>query len=653
MINSKKNMLLPVLSSYWRVFRLCFVLFNLYLIGDVFYRWDGFRYYASFSDYIPSVALVTILWSVVASIVALLIWLTLQFLKWFFHLLGWNLEADDMMFFICAFLVVSATVWIAKQITLYDIPMPLSWKLGIFFGICLAAIFLTWMFCNKMTVIQERITPLIWLFGIWAIVSFPLVVYHTWDQHEEDEASGKIISSLGVDRNRPNILLITFDALTARDMAVYGYQKPSTPFISKWSQNASLFKRAQAAGNYTTPTTASIMTGKRVWTHQAYYVEGIPPVKSDMENLALVLKNNDYLTMAFVANNHASVESLGIARSFQIAPPNKEFGIPKSLKGVIEVSLNQLFHGKIPLHDWIIKEDFAFSKILIKIFGDIYSTERPAELTFKKALDIINSNTPQPFFAWIHLWPPHSPYLPPDSYMGFFDSSSQVRTFESQVKDWLSSKHPSQITRDRIRARYDEYILYCDDQFNNFISQLPKNIMENTVIILSSDHGESFEHNYKEHGDRYLYEQVTHIPLIIKEPGQTEGRFIEDLVEQIDIPPTILGFAGIPIPSWMEGRSLMPLIKGMKIEPHYVISSAFVENPGRWNQIKKGTIAIWEDDYKLIHYLGDNKSLLFNLSQDPGELNNIFDKEPTVGRKLLIIIRDELKKANDRIRKGE
>ncbi|NIR07741.1 MAG: sulfatase-like hydrolase/transferase, partial [Candidatus Aminicenantes bacterium] len=74
-------------------------------------------------------------------------------------------------------------------------------------------------------------------------------------------------------RDLPNIILVTFDTLTARDMSVYGYGMPTTPFISKWAKTASLFTKLEAEGNITTPTTASLMTGKRLWTHQTYHVE--------------------------------------------------------------------------------------------------------------------------------------------------------------------------------------------------------------------------------------------------------------------------------------------------------------------------------------------------------------------------------------------
>jgi arylsulfatase A-like enzyme len=141
---------------------------------------------------------------------------------------------------------------------------------------------------------------------------------------------------------------------------------------------------------------------------------------------------------------------------------------------------------------------------------------------------------------------------------------------------------------------------------------------------------------------------VTHIPLIIKEPDQTEGRIINDLVEQIDVPATILDIADISVPSWMEGRSLLPLMHGNSLPQRPVFSMTLMRNPSQ-HQITNGTIAVWEGDYKLIHYIDKRISLLYNLRKDPDELNNIFDREVEVGRRLLALIQDNLKKANEKI----
>ena len=79
----------------------------------------------------------------------------------------------------------------------------------------------------------------------------------------------------------------------------------------------------------------------------------------------------------------------------------------------------------------------------------------------------------------------------------------------------------------------------------------------------------------------------------------------------------------------------------------------FEKNPSLGHEITKGTVAVWEDDYKLIHFLEEKESLLFNLKQDPDELNNLFDREPEVSQRLLTLIQKNLKEANERISRGE
>jgi arylsulfatase A-like enzyme len=249
--------------------------------------------------------------------------------------------------------------------------------------------------------------------------------------------------------------------------------------------------------------------------------------------------------------------------------------------------------------------------------------------------------------------------------MGMYDSSYKLATDKSQVGILkmplykYQSKYYQYFPRelqpdiDTLRARYDEFIRYCDNEFENFIKKLANsNKLQNTVIILSSDHGESFEHNYGMHGGPHLYEQVTSIPLIIKEPDRADGRIINDLTEQIDIPPTVLDLANIPAPQWMEGRSLVPLMQGKRLPLRPVFSMNFEKNPSLGHEITRGTVAVWEDDYKLIHFLEEKESLLFNLKQYPDELNNLFNREPEISQRLLTLLQKNIKEANERIRIG-
>lgn len=633
--------------SFWKVFRLIFVIFSLYLLQDVFSCWDGFRYHSTFYEFLPAAALITLIWTIVGVITAILLWLFCRLTEWFCKSMGWKVRIEHLLVFILIFVLMGAAIWGVKLLIWYHVKVSLPLKLAAFVSVSATGIILTWLFRDKderwMGIIQERITPLVWLFGVWIMLSAPLVAYHTWWKQTDDPVSRKPAQSSVADKDKPNIILVTFDALTAQDMSVYGYYRPTTPFITEWAKEAALFLKAEAAGNFTDSTTASLMTGKRVWKHRRFQIGGeSKPNKSDSENMALLLKNNGYYNMAFIVNPLTSVHSLGISGSFDYALPAREFSKSVSLFGwkfgIIDVLLDRLFGGKIKHYDWIVKEDFIFSKLLNIISRNVSQTEVPPEIAFNRFLSVVDNGTPEPFFAWIHVFPPHGPYLPPEPYMGMFNPSPSLRTFKEQMREDGGV--------DIMRDRYDEFIRYCDKQFEDFIAQIKiRSKLKNTVIILSSDHGESFEHNILGHSQPHLYESLTHIPLIIREPNKIEGRIIADFARQIDIPATILDLAGVPLPVWMRGRSLVPLMRGGNLPSIPVFSMNFMKNP-TGNKITRGTIAVRDGDYKLIHYLEEQRSLLFNLKEDPSELNNLIEKEPETAQRLIAMIKDNVERIN-------
>ncbi len=433
----KFKTMLALIMSCWKIFRIIFVLFSLYLLGNAFYRWDGFRYYGSFSEFVPSVALITILWTIVAILVVLLIWLQGVVFDWFCRRMGRRFSMEHNLLFICIFFLLSGIVVLLGRPYIFpDFEMPLKVKILILTGVAFAAIFLTRLFRNKaekwMKFTQERITPLVWLFGIWAVLSVPLVAYHMWGKQEDNVVRQMGPKTTKTVRDQPNIILITFDAMRAQDMSVYGYHKPTTPFIKKWAEQASLFTNLKAVSNQTTVITETLMTGKRPWRHRLYHAQGYKGHKSDVESLPVVLRNNGYYNIALIQNPYGSVKKLGVSNGFAIASPPSEFWTPTSLYEIIDKKLYQLFGEKIREYKWIIETDFILYKV-INIFSQDFSvTSTPIEKVFSRFLTIIDNNPPEPFFVWIHLTPPHDPYLPPPPYMGMFDSSSRLRTFETQ-----------------------------------------------------------------------------------------------------------------------------------------------------------------------------------------------------------------------------
>jgi len=741
--NSNKGIFISAISSYWKTFRLIFLVFFLYLMGDAFYRWDGFNYYGSFAEFLPSVALISVFWSVFAVIISMLVWLLTNTMERVLPVIHCKIKAKHILLFIFFLVILGSVTWIAKIILfgrgsstitkfitfsgVSSAALLLTWffrdkvdliqtntmervllvihckikaehiLLFIFFlvilgsvtwfaktnvfgrgsstiikfitfsGISSVALLLTWFFRDKVDLIQERITPLVWLFGIIVFLSWPLVLYHSKFSKTQETALEKPVQSSAVKEERSNILLVTFDALRAQNMSLYGYDLPTTPFISKWAENASVFTRAEADSNLTVPTTASLMTGKKGWTHGRWgYAKGSEAFRADIENLPILLKNNGYFNMVFNSNPTASVHTMGVSSSFNIIFSPTKFMDRSDLQDRVDFFLQSHFGAKVKLYDWITQDDFIFRIIMKKISGDRFTTQFPVRKVFYEFFKLIDQQRPEPFFAWIHLLPPHDPYLPPAPYIGMFDSSPEFRSRNSQdrflseppdhmkgeVKRWrIFHEFPNELKPqvDILRKRYDEFIRYCDDEFEFFINQLIKrDLLNNTLVILSSDHGESFEHNYLLHGST-LYETETHIPLIIKEPGQADGRIINETAEQVDIPATILEIAGLPTPSWMEGRSLMPLINGMSLNARTSISMSLFKNRSG-QPISTGTLAVWEGDYKLIHSLDDGTSKLFNLEDDPDELIDLFDDRPEISERLLSRIQNGLRSANERIR---
>jgi arylsulfatase A-like enzyme len=639
--------------SFWKLFRIVFVIFFLYFLGDAFYRWDGFRYYGTFTEFIPAVALASVLWSMLAIVTSIFLWLFLNI----FRLLGLNLQEGHFILCGIIFIVSGALTWKLKKIFFLNVHTTLETKLIVFVTVLLFSFLITFLLRQKADRLVDslygRITPLMWIFVVFVFLSLPVVVYKMrWGYKSPSlniEANGVSIS------DKPNIILVTFDALSAREMSLYGYPEKTTPFIDKWAEDAYVFTRVEAASNFTTSATASLMTGKRVWTHRVFQLEGSKPINSKTESLPALLKKNGYFNMAFVVNPHTSVEVLGMSDSFDIAPLAIEFTTSHSLFGwkfgKVESAFYRLFGDRIRIHNWILKRDFILDRLLNILSRNFSVTEAPPEKVFQIFLDFIDKKPPEPFFVWIHLFPPHDPYLPPEPYRGYFSSSSELRNYKTQEAIRMEAfkytfnyepfPEEMQPLVNHLRMYYDEFVRYCDRTFEDFIKELERRgITDNTIIILSSDHGESFEHGYFTHGGPFLYEDVTNIPLIIKDPNQQEGKVINDLVEQIDIPATIADYAGIEIPSWMEGRSLLPLIRNGDLPPKIAFSITLEENPVN-APISRGTIAVWDGDYKMVYYINKDEKVLYNLKTDPDERVSL--NKPEIIGQLFNIIKGKIR----------
>ncbi|MBC8550013.1 MAG: sulfatase-like hydrolase/transferase [Candidatus Brocadiales bacterium] len=387
------------------IFQIVFTFICLYCLREVFHRWDGFSMYASFMDFLPTVALVSLLWALVAMIISVLVWFPIAAVRVIAGKLVRGISNDNIIGFYIVFIVLSFVVLYIKR-HFFDMPAtPLAVKAAMLFAVFTVSIVFSFLLrtvlCKLVQLISSSISPLLWIFGIWIIIAVPLVGFYTWLQPEPV----KIIADSNVsDAERPNIILLTFDTLTARDMSLYGYARDTTPFMKKWAENASVFTRAQAASNYTTPTTASIVTGKRVWSHRMYHIRATNPYKSSTESMPLILKKNGYYNMAFVVNSLASVKKLGVSNSFDYDPNAAEFVEPRSFFGwnnskfgKLDLMLYSMFGDRINFQDWIIKTDTFIVRRMKQMISDFNYTSVPVEKTFAKFIEVMDKGVPGPF----------------------------------------------------------------------------------------------------------------------------------------------------------------------------------------------------------------------------------------------------------------
>jgi arylsulfatase A-like enzyme len=175
--------------------------------------------------------------------------------------------------------------------------------------------------------------------------------------------------------------------------------------------------------------------------------------------------------------------------------------------------------------------------------------------------------------------------------------------------------------------------------------------LENTWLILTSDHGELFERGLSGHVTEMLFQPVIHVPLLIFEPGRTSRLDIFDKTSNIDILPTLLHITNQEIPDWLEGKLLPPYEDVPENERDvFAFESKITE---RNEPIRGGTAALVRGDYKLVYYfgyeeLGESREMieLYDINNDPDELENLYSSQKAIADELLAVVQSKISTAN-------
>ncbi len=343
------------------------------------------------------------------------------------------------------------------------------------------------------------------------------------------------------------VILVFFDTMRHDHASCYGYPKTTTPNIDRLAGDGALFLNSYPTDVPTQPCYTSTLTGKRGIT-TGVVTHGQPETTIGSRTFPEALAENGIMT--------AAVSSLYRFRRW-FAQGFTHYMQPDIKTWLQHVTADQVNALAIP---WL------------KAYGD------------------------QDFFLFLHYWDPHTPYNEDlaeyvdrfyegsDPYDPSNRSLDEVRKAEL-IYFFISGGAVPKLKRGLTDinypiAQYDAEIFYADDRFGEVLATLEAmKILDDTMIIFTSDHGEAMgEHQVLcDHMD--AYEQTSHVPLVIYCPARVKPRKIEALVQHIDFAPTILEAFGVALPEELEGRSLWPLLEGKEDEQY----EAVFTNQGLWS----------------------------------------------------------------------
>lgn len=412
-------------------------------------------------------------------------------------------------------------------------------------------------------------------------------------------------------RAYPNILIITFDSLAARYSSLYTHYLNTTPNLDNLGRESFVFDNMYATCNNTRPSLASLMSGKYPYNHRINHSMSYFWGSSQKQNLPSILKELNYETAAVWSSNQSCPWDFNLEGFDRILPesPAKQF----------------LFASGLGPTPWLINLiwDSRFYNIFETLF-DLWQyrpnqieTSLRADFSLTKASELI-TKFKKPFFLWVHLYPPHAPYLADRDFLYTRLPEKILDNKENYSSRLIVYKPDQQPVIDKFLKRYEEYITETDHKFGQFLTFLKeKQVLNNTILIVSADHGEIFARGYWGHGGPYLYEPLIRVPLMIHLPEQTQGKRLDINASTVDLAPTILDLLGVePSPPWMDGQSLRPAWQKNNFDRGVIFSMNLgylnVPNPSLLTK----SIAAIRGNYELVHYIDFKRYEKYDLKHD-------------------------------------
>ena len=386
-------------------------------------------------------------------------------------------------------------------------------------------------------------------------------------------ALAALLAGCGGERERPwNVLLVTFDTTRADRLGVYGNARIETPTVDGLARQGVVFDAAFSVAPITAPSHSSILTGRYPIAH-GFRDNGLFVLGDSQLTLPEMLREHGYATAAAVGSY----------------PVTAQFGFDQGF---------DLFDDKLTGR----VEDHLGERVVPK--ERLFFDERRAAQVNEAILPWIETQATagKPFFAWVHYFDPHQPFEPPNPF--------------------------NQLYADDL---YNGEIAYTDQSLGRLLRHLDRlGELDRTLVVMTADHGEGLgEHGELTHA-MLAYNSTLRVPLVIRPPAALPmtGERVAERVGSVDIVPTVLALLGLPIPDSVQGRSLLPLLRGEAGEwRQYYAENLSPHLTHGWGKLR----VLFDGALKYIH---GPRPELYDLEADPDELRNLLQDEPDAGQRM-------------------
>jgi arylsulfatase A-like enzyme len=394
-------------------------------------------------------------------------------------------------------------------------------------------------------------------------------------------------------KKHPNIVFFGIDSLLADHMSCYGYGRHTTPHIDRFAEGGTLFEKTYSAHIPTTSAYASMLTGLDAFGTQVVALRHKGGLREDIQTLPEILGDAGYNTTCVGFTGNPS------SRGFDTYLDYSAWGSWNAGRSPKAQALNEV---AIPELDRLAKQR-------------------------------------KPFFLFLRHMDPHAPYLPPEPYERMFYHGNECDPKHKSMEpvmafkpfcDFFASWMPPGITdKEYVIAQYDGAVAYMDACIQSVFNALEAHgIMDETLVILNGDHGETlYDHDcwFDHHG---IYDVTLHVPLIIRYPGKVpSNKRVSGFNQHKDLVPTIMELADIETDINFDGRSLMPLVRGEipTYESEFYITECTWMRKHGWRTPQWKLIVALEPDFHFKPMVE-----LYNLFEDPDENHNLAEEQPEI-----------------------